>query len=69
MNIDKVTRVEVIHHTSRHDLSGRYGRVYTFWNEYHKYDTPNPKVELFLQDGGRTLKIFITDRVKSKLHD
>lgn len=55
MDTSKVTRIEVIDHTKK-ELGGR---VYTFWSEYRKEDIPNPKVELYLQDDGRTLKVFI----------
>lgn len=55
MKTDKVSRIEVIDHTKK----GGGGRVYSFWSEYHKDDIKNPKVELDLQDGGRTLKILI----------
>jgi hypothetical protein len=43
---DKVTRVEVI---------DQYGRSYVAWDD-------NNKVELSLQDDGRTLKVFIVPR-------
>jgi len=43
----------VIDHTK--EVGG--GRVYSFWSEYHKSDIKNPKMELAIQDGGRTLKI------------
>jgi len=55
MKTGKVTRIEVIDHTK--EVGG--GRVYSFWSEYHKSDIKNPKVELAIQDGGRTLKILI----------
>ena len=45
-----VTRVEVIDHS---DFG--MGRAYVRWDE-------QIKVELSLQDDGRTLKIFISDR-------
>ena len=48
MDTKKVTRIEVIDHQSEPVI----GRVYT------KYDCE--KVELQLQDDGRTLKIFIS---------
>lgn len=44
MNLDKVTRLEVID-----DL----GRTYVNWDKRNK-------IELSLQDDGKTLKIFIT---------
>lgn len=47
MNTDKITRIEVIDHQSE-----PMGRAYT------KYGCE--KVELELQDDGRTLKIFIS---------
>ena len=48
MNTDKVTRIEVIDHQSEPVI----GRAYTKYN--------CEKVELQLQDDGRTLKIFIS---------
>lgn len=57
MDTLKVTRVEVIDHTAPSDEGG--GRAYTYWSEYEN-GIENPKVELHLQDEGRTLKVFIT---------
>ncbi len=48
MDTSKVTRIEVIDHQSDPVI----GRVYTKWG--------CEKVELQLQDDGRTLKIFIS---------
>ena len=48
MNVEKVTRIEVIDHQSEPLI----GRAYTKYN--------CEKVELQLQDDGRTLKIFIS---------
>ena len=50
MNTSKVNRVEVIDHTKSVEKGG--GRAYVFWED-------GAKVELSLQDEGRTLKIFI----------
>ncbi len=49
-----LNRVEVIDHTKSVDDGG--GRAYVFW-ENEKKD-----VEFSLQDDGRTLKIFISNR-------
>ena len=49
MKTEKVTRVEVINHQDE-----PIGRVFT------KYDCEN--VEIELQDGGKTLKIFISKK-------
>lgn len=49
MNVEKVTRVEIINHAH-----GK-GRVYSIQNE-------GIRIELDLQDGGRTLKVFIDKR-------
>lgn len=64
MNTDKITRIEVIDHQSEPII----GRAYTKHN--------CEKVELSLQDDGRTLKIFISkkeelfcDKAKSNLKD
>lgn len=48
----KVNRVEVINHTKPIEEGG--GRAYVFWED-------KAKVELSLQDDGRTLKIFISN--------
>lgn len=58
MKIDtsKVNRIEVINHTPK----GESGRAYTYWSRYDN-GIENPKVELLLQDDGRTLKVFITE--------
>lgn len=50
MNTDKITRIEVIDHQSEPII----GRAYTKHN--------CEKVELSLQDDGRTLKIFISKK-------
>lgn len=50
MNTEKITRIEVIDHQSEPII----GRAYTKWN--------CEKVELSLQDGGKTLKIFISKK-------
>jgi hypothetical protein len=57
MDTSKVTRVEVIDHTKPFEKGG--GRAFTFWHQYAKRDIADPNVELHLQDGGRTLKVFI----------
>ena len=51
MELDKVNRVEVIDHPKSFEDGG--GRAYVIWK-----DRPL-KIELSLQDGGKTLKIFI----------
>jgi hypothetical protein len=53
MDTSKVTRLEVINHGGEIDFVGRpesFGRVLISWAT---------SVELELQDGGRTLKIFM----------
>lgn len=57
MDTTKVTRIEVIDHTRTVEDGG--GRCYTYWNEYDEKDSKTPKVEVMLQDDGRTLKVFI----------
>lgn len=54
MVTDKVDRIEVINHTKE----GKFGRVFTYWHEYGN-GIKDPNVSLDLQDGGKTLKIFI----------
>lgn len=51
MDTSKVTRVEVIDHTKPLEEGG--GRAYVFWEN-------EAKVELSLQDDGKTLKVFIS---------
>ena len=48
----KITRVEVINHT-KNDRA--IGRLLTLYKEMGDFNT----VELSIQDGGRTLKIFL----------
>jgi hypothetical protein len=49
----RVTRFEVIDHRAEDEFRGKRGRVFT----------ARPcKIELSYQDGGKTLKVFITDR-------
>ena len=57
MNTDKVTRIEVIDHQSDPVI----GRAYTKYN--------CEKVELQLQDDGRTLKIFLSSENKELFCD
>jgi len=49
--LDKCTRLEVINHKDQDKL----GRAYVHWKD-------DNKIEGSLQDGGRTLKLFITKR-------
>jgi len=51
MNTEKVTRFEVIDHTS--ELQGRI---------LVKYGV---KVEISIQDEGRTMKVFLTDKINN----
>ena len=50
MNTDKITRFEVIDHTA--DMLGRM---------LVKYGV---NVEVSIQDDGRTMKVFLTDKIK-----
>lgn len=59
MNTSKVNRVEVIDHTKPYENKDAIGRAYTYWSKYGN-GIENPKVELSLQDEGKTLKVFIT---------
>ena len=50
----KITRIEVINHaTAEHGIT--IGRVLTLYSEFGDFNT----VYLSIQDGGRTLKIFL----------
>ena len=50
--VDKITRVEVIDHRKGAPL---FGRCFTAWDE-------KLACGISLQDGGRTLKVFLSDR-------
>ena len=52
---DKVTRVEIIEHFRTKGTDRPDGRTYVHWDE-------NTKIELSLQDEGRTLKVFIINK-------
>lgn len=52
MDTTKITRIEVIDHTPAKPDDDFRGRVYVKWED-------NLKVELSVQDDGRTLKIFL----------
>ena len=57
MNTSKVTRIEIINHTSK----GKFGRAFVYWSEYDN-GIENPTVQVVLQDDDRTLKIFIGEK-------
>ena len=57
MDTSKINRIEVINHTEK----GEFGRAFTYWSEY-KNGIKNPKVEIDVQDDGKTLKIFISPK-------
>ena len=51
---NKLTRIEVINHaTSEHGLA--IGRILTLYKEMGDFNS----IELSIQDGGKTLKIFL----------
>ncbi len=52
---DNITRFEVIDHREGGDLNNR-GRVFVTGIQ------PNLKVEVSIQDEGRTMKVFLSDR-------
>lgn len=55
VDTSKVNRVEVIDHTKTLEEGG--GRAYVYWKGESKQS-----VEIQLQDGGKTLKVFITKK-------
>lgn len=61
IELKNVTRLEVINWTNK----GESGRVFTYWSEYDN-GIENPIFELDLQDGGKTLKIFIKEKAEHK---
>ena len=59
INIEKINRIEVINHASNdHPV----GRLLTLYKEMNDFDN----VEIDIQDGGRTMKIFLQSNVKEK---
>lgn len=53
MNTEKVCRLEIIDHTKPIEEGG--GRAYVKWDK-------NIKVEVYLQDDDRTLKVFVSNK-------
>lgn len=51
----KITRLEVINHATN---NMNVGRILTLYKELEDFET----IELSVQDGGRTLKIFLRDK-------
>lgn len=51
----KVTRLEVINHASD---KNRIGRLLTLYKELDDFD----HIEISMQDGGRTMKIFLVSK-------
>jgi len=70
MNTDKITRLEVINH-AKNDQP--IGRILTLYKELKDFDF----LDIDIQDGGKTLKIFLLskeeelfcDKAKSNLKD
>ena len=58
LNEEKITRLEVINHASN---DRPIGRILTLYKEIHDFDN----IEISVQDGGRTLKIFLNSDNKS----
>jgi hypothetical protein len=50
-----VTRITVVNHSTPHGDHEKRGRVFEKWDI---------QIELSVQDGGRTLKVFIDDRAE-----
>jgi hypothetical protein len=53
MKTENVTRFELIDHRRN---SADYGRIFVAWDE-------NLATKVSVQDDGKTLKVFITDRI------
>lgn len=53
VNLEKISRIEVINHASN-----RYsiGRILTLYRELEEFDS----IEISIQDNGRTMKIYIS---------
>lgn len=64
MNIDttNITRVEVINHAKN---SHTFGRLLTLYKELDDFDG----ISISIQDGGRTLKIFLDSYEKNTTPD
>lgn len=59
INIEKINRIEVINHASNnHPI----GRLLTLYKEMNDFDN----VEIDIQDGGRTMKIFLQSNAKEE---
>jgi hypothetical protein len=50
-NVDNITRITVVDHRAG---AQPFGRVFEAWNI---------NLDISIQDGGRTLKLFVTERV------
>lgn len=58
INTEKINRIEVINHASNdHPV----GRLLTLYKEMNDFDN----VEIDIQDGGRTMKIFLQSNTKT----
>lgn len=57
VDTSKVTRFEVIDHTGTIDDNPNFGRVFV---------KNNVGIETHIQDDGKTLKVFLNDRKKTK---
>jgi len=52
INLEKISRIEVINHAKN---SYSFGRIITLYKESEDFDS----IEISIQDDGRTMKIFI----------
>jgi len=62
MDTEKVTRIEVINHAKNNKP---IGRILTLYKELNDFDF----LDIDLQDGGKTLKIFLSSKNKELFCD
>ena len=62
MNTEKITRLEVINHAKNNKP---IGRILTLYKELNDFDF----LDIDLQDGGKTLKIFLSSKNKELFCD
>lgn len=58
VNLEKISRIEVINHANNRYS---FGRILTLYKELEEFDS----IEISIQDDGRTMKIFIDSDKKT----
>lgn len=62
INTSKINRIEVINHANN---SYQIGRLLTLYKELDDFDV----AEISMQDGGKTMKIFLNTELKEENND